>query len=49
MPQCTIHRNACQADRLNAIDAAAVLWFRGMPAIALVLVLVLLISHGGAG
>ncbi|HEY9110493.1 MAG TPA: hypothetical protein VIM92_01820 [Rhodanobacteraceae bacterium] len=51
MPQRNIHRNVCQADRFVAIDRA--LQLRGMPEIdqilALVLVLILLITSGGAG
>ena len=51
MPQRNIHRNVRQADRLVAIDRA--LQRRGMPEIdqilALVLVLILLITSGGAG
>jgi len=47
MPQRNIHRNVAKAGRLNAIDDA--LQLRGMPVIALILVLVLLITTGGAG
>lgn len=51
MPQRNIHRNVAKADRPNAIDRA--LQLRGMPEIdqilALVLVLILLITSGGAG
>lgn len=51
MSQRNIHRNVAKADRLVAIDRA--LQLRGMPEIdqilALVLVLVLLITSGGAG
>src|SRR5690348_18497528 len=51
MPQRNIHRNVAKADRLIAVDRA--LQLRGMPEIdqilALVLVLILLITSGGAG
>jgi len=51
MPQRNIHCNVAKADRLVATDRA--LQLRGMPWIdqilALVLVLVLLITSGGAG
>lgn len=51
MPQRNIHRSVAKADRLVASDR--VLQRRGMPEIgpilALVLVLILLITSGGAG
>lgn len=51
MPQRNIHRSVAKADRLVAIDRT--LQRRGMPEIgpilALVLVLILLITSGGAG
>jgi hypothetical protein len=51
MPQRNIHRNVRNTDRLVAIDGA--LQLRGIPGIdsilALVLVLILLITSGGAG
>lgn len=51
MPQRNIHRNVAEADRPIAVDRA--LQLRGMPEIdqilALVLVLILLITSGGAG
>jgi len=51
MPQRNIHRNVRNTDRLVAIDGA--LLARGIPGIdsilALVLVLTLLITSGGAG